>query len=226
MGSETSCGRQGRVARQRADPCVGFIVTNLAWQARKVGKFVAPVERRSNGSKRARMPAGGLGSPARPSGQTTLVCNSLPWRPNSGTSSAGWHFQSASGSGRDHAEGEARQDRCQCHPARQVRDVPAGGSRRAPPTLRFDPRTGSADFASRPLCVRPVGPARPGEIEQEVTGVREGAALHPWRKRWNSILEADQTPLSIAPAPPLLTAWRQAGTLSGRPSVLKLFGGW
>ena len=39
MESETSCGRQGRVARQRADPCVGFIVTNLPWQARKVVKF-------------------------------------------------------------------------------------------------------------------------------------------------------------------------------------------
>ncbi|MEN9665031.1 MAG: hypothetical protein RLZZ326_1394 [Planctomycetota bacterium] len=41
----------------------------------------------------------------------------------------------------DHAEGEARQDRCQGHPARQVRDVPAGGSRCAPTTLRFHPRT-------------------------------------------------------------------------------------
>jgi len=41
----------------------------------------------------------------------------------------------------DHAEGEARQDRCHGHPARQVRDVPAGGSRRAPTTLRFDPQT-------------------------------------------------------------------------------------
>ena len=81
-------------------PRVGFIVTNLPWQARKVVKFVAPVERRSNGSRRARMPSGGLGSPARPSGQTTLVCNSSPWRTTSGTSSAGWHFQRACGSGR------------------------------------------------------------------------------------------------------------------------------
>ena len=40
----------------------------------------------------------------------------------------------------DHAEREARQDRCQGHPARQGRDVPTGGSRRAPTTLRLDPR--------------------------------------------------------------------------------------
>ena len=108
LKSETSCGRQGRVARRRADPCVGFIVTNLPWQAREVVKFEAPVERPSNGSKRARMPAGTSKKRA------AVVA--------------------------DHAEGEARQDRCQGHPARQVRDVPACGSRRTSTTLRFDPR--------------------------------------------------------------------------------------
>ena len=41
---------------------------------------------------------------------------------------------------------------------------------------------GSADSASRPLCVRPVSHARPSEIEEEGTGVCEGAALHPRRR--------------------------------------------
>jgi hypothetical protein len=64
---------------------------------------------------------------------------------------------------------------------------------------------GSADLASRPLCVRPVSHARlgkPGMIEEEVTGVREGAALHRWQKGWNSMLETDQTPRQIVPRPP------------------------
>ena len=109
--------------------------------SKESGQVRIAVKRRSNASRRTRMPSGGLGSPARPSRQTTLVCNSSPWRTTSGTSSAGWHFQSVSSVVANHAEGEARQDRCQGHPARQVRDVPAGGSRRATTTLCFDPRT-------------------------------------------------------------------------------------
>ena len=79
----------------------------------------------------------------------------------------------------DHAEGEARQDRCQGHPARRVRDVPACGSRRTSTTLRFDPRA----VRIRPLCVRPVSHARTGGMEEQDTGVCEGATLQPRRKK-------------------------------------------
>ena len=55
----------------------------------------------------------------------------------------------------NHAEGVDSQDWCQGHPARQVRDIPTGGSRRAPTTLVFHPRTDRQTPAStRTVSIR------------------------------------------------------------------------
>ncbi len=141
MGPETSCGRQGRVARQRAVAERGLHRHESSVASKESGHVI---QRSLNG--------GAMDQRGQECRQVDSA--SLPDPPGKPCSSATLRLSvqrrelppPACTSKRraavvaDYAEGEARPDRCQGHPARQVRDAPACGSRRTSTTLRSDPQ--------------------------------------------------------------------------------------